>query len=108
MEKWSIDIPPRINVKSELLQKKSAKTPIKIMHLTDIHYDPLYLPGGNADCYEKEICCQRESRLKINGSYVPAGHWGDYHNCDIPWHSIQAAFDDIKARNVSIILSYVN
>lgn len=102
MEKWSIKLPPKKHIETQALQKNNTTdAPIKIMHLTDIHYDPLYLPGSNADCYEKEICCQRESTLKANGSYVPAGHWGDYHTCDVPWHTIQNAFDDIKARNVS-------
>lgn len=108
MEKWSINLPPREYVEAPVLQKNITNAPIKIMHLTDIHYDPLYLPGSNADCYESEICCQRESTLKENGTYVPAGYWGDYHTCDVPWHSIQNAFDDIKARNVSITWCLVN
>lgn len=99
MQKWSIELPLK---DSNEIQKRSVVDGklITVMHLTDIHYDPLYLPGSNADCYEKEICCERESTLKPNGSYVPAGYWGDYHTCDIPWHSVQNAFDDIKARNV--------
>lgn len=97
MQKWSIEIPP----KTFKTPQKRSKNVLNVMHLTDIHYDPLYLPGSNADCYEKEICCERESTLKPNGTFVPAGYWGDYHTCDLPWHSIQSAFDDIKARNVS-------
>lgn len=108
MKMWSINLPQQINSKPNILQNKANANLIKVMHLTDIHYDPLYLPGGNADCYEKEICCQRESTLKENSTHVPAGHWGDYHQCDIPWHTIQSAFDDIKKRNVSIRLIKTN
>lgn len=103
MEKWSVEIPPRAYGEPKGLENGTAgKVPLRILHLTDIHYDPNYLPGSNANCYEKEICCERESTMKPNGSYVPAGYWGDYHNCDIPWHSIENAFNEIRNRNVSI------
>lgn len=98
---WSINIPSKTYTPNQILSNRIEK-PIRVIHLTDIHYDPLYLPGSNADCIDDEICCQRDSILKPNGSYIPAGFWGDYHKCDVPWHSIQSAFDDIKARNVSV------
>lgn len=82
-----------------MFQYNRRQTPFKVVHITDVHYDPNYLPGSHAICSEKAICCQRESTPPPNGTHVPAGYWGDYHICDAPWHSIQNMFDDVKARS---------
>lgn len=37
--------------------KPSGKTPIKVVHFSDIHVDPLYETGANANC-TKPICCR--------------------------------------------------
>lgn len=35
----------------------SGKEPLKIVHYSDIHIDPQYLPGSNTQC-NKPICCR--------------------------------------------------
>lgn len=35
----------------------SGKPPIKVVHYSDIHIDPLYLPGASTQC-NKPICCR--------------------------------------------------
>ena len=35
----------------------SGKKPLKIVHFSDIHIDPQYLPGSNTQC-NKPICCR--------------------------------------------------
>jgi sphingomyelin phosphodiesterase len=35
----------------------SGLTPIKVVHYSDIHIDPLYVPGANSNC-TKPICCR--------------------------------------------------
>lgn len=49
-----------------------------VLHLTDIHVDPLYTPGLTSDCGEP-LCCRPPNDKKAPF----AGKWGDY-NCDSP------------------------
>ena len=37
--------------------KPGCKAPIKIVHYSDIHIDPLYVPGSSTEC-NKPICCR--------------------------------------------------
>lgn len=72
---------------------------MKLLHLSDIHYDPEYLPGSSAKCNEP-LCCQRDSTAKENYSEIVAGYWGDYHVCDMPKHAVDNLFDHIKEAHV--------
>lgn len=56
----------------------------RVLHITDIHYDPKYTPGSNAQCDEPTCCRGDEPNTGVDA----AGYWGDYRNCDAPWHSI--------------------
>ena len=64
----------------------ASAAPLKILHLTDFHYDPLYEPGSNAAC-DLPLCCQKGNGPAPTPA-SEAGFWGDYHVCDIPWHSV--------------------
>ncbi|KAF5270385.1 hypothetical protein FQR65_LT05573 [Abscondita terminalis] len=94
---WNINIPEG---KSKILLKDNIVQVKKILQLTDVHYDPLYKPGSNANCGES-VCCET-----VNG--IPrsiddaAGYWGDYHVCDMPWHSIQNVMEDIRNKHPDI------
>lgn len=37
-----------------------SKKVLKVLHLTDAHYDPEYVVGSNAVC-EAPLCCNRDS-----------------------------------------------
>jgi sphingomyelin phosphodiesterase len=37
--------------------RTSGKPPLKVVHYSDIHIDPLYAPGSSANC-SKPICCR--------------------------------------------------
>lgn len=69
------------------------------MHLTDIHYDPDYLPGSSSQCIEP-LCCERDSTPSPN-STATAGFWGDYNFCDMPQHAVINLFQQIKEQHVS-------
>ncbi|XP_076293529.1 sphingomyelin phosphodiesterase isoform X2 [Lasioglossum baleicum] len=73
--------------------EKEAQEPLKILQLTDFHYDPAYEPRGNAQCKEP-ICC-RKGQNNTNVESL-AGYWGDYNACDTPWHSIVDALTHIN------------
>lgn len=53
---------------------------IKVLHISDIHVDPLYTPGLQTDCGEP-ICCRPPNSPGTPGN--SAGKFGDYA-CDLP------------------------
>lgn len=62
---------------------------IKVLHLADIHWDPEYLEGSNAQCGDP-LCCRASSGEVINATDA-AGYWGDKRDCDIPWRTVEKA-----------------
>ncbi|KAH8332330.1 hypothetical protein KR074_001319 [Drosophila pseudoananassae] len=76
-----------------------ARSPddIQILHLTDIHYDPDYLVGSNANC-DEPMCCRDVLASGADASSA-AGFWGDYRACDAPRPLIVSAFEHIKANH---------
>ncbi|XP_011178147.1 sphingomyelin phosphodiesterase [Zeugodacus cucurbitae] len=79
--------------KSNIPAKSDAD--LKIVQLTDIHYDPEYEPGSLAVCPEP-MCCQLSSASGVIEASKQAGYWGDYRDCDTPLHLIENAFDHIR------------
>lgn len=49
---------------------------LKIIHLTDLHYDEHYMVGGFGQC-PNPVCCRRNDGIPTNPADA-AGHWGDY------------------------------
>lgn len=74
----------------------------KILHITDIHYDPNYEVDGNSKCDEPMCCRIGQNSTNTNGKL--AGYWGDYNWCDLPWHSIENALKHIKMTHQVITL----
>lgn len=73
---------------------------MKIVHLTDIHYDPLYEAGRLSVGCESQPCCQN-IHSKSNNSETAAGYWGDYNACDTPWNAILDLFQQVLKQHVS-------
>ncbi|XP_014209092.1 sphingomyelin phosphodiesterase-like [Copidosoma floridanum] len=65
---------------------------LKVLQISDTHYDPHYLIGGNTDCGEP-LCC-RASNGPPASSATAAGKWGNY-KCDSPKWLIQNTFQHI-------------
>jgi sphingomyelin phosphodiesterase len=84
--KWTVDLPPKRKTVKTHHPSHSEASPLKVLHLTDFHYDPLYEPGSNAAC-NVPLCCQKSNGPPSKATNA-AGYWGDYHVCDTPWHSI--------------------
>uniref|UniRef100_A0A1L8EJC3 Sphingomyelin phosphodiesterase n=1 Tax=Haematobia irritans TaxID=7368 RepID=A0A1L8EJC3_HAEIR len=93
---WTLDvdnsIPAATAPKTDIPAKGSND--LKILHLTDIHHDPLYEPGALAEC-DEPMCCQRHKDV-AQGTSKAAGFWGDYRDCDLPWQTVDNAFTHIK------------
>ncbi|KND93980.1 Sphingomyelin phosphodiesterase [Tolypocladium ophioglossoides CBS 100239] len=78
---WNVPFPSPKPSRSR--PKPSGKDPIKIVHYSDIHIDPLYVPGSSTEC-KKPICCRPYTDAdKPGNSKSPAGPNGD-HKCDAP------------------------
>ncbi|XP_059484529.1 sphingomyelin phosphodiesterase-like isoform X2 [Neocloeon triangulifer] len=86
---WSLDF-EFTGPKPELLEEhpipEDAPT-LKVLHLTDVHVDPHYTPGSNAEC-DEPMCC-RKDQGEVKDPKDAAGFWGDYRNCDTPMHAFK-------------------
>lgn len=99
---WTIDV----NDDSPIIfDIDSRGKKLKILQITDIHYDPLYQPSGNADC-DEPTCCRRGQSTNGKINEKSAGFWGDYNNCDLPWHSIVDALEHIKTQHLTFDFIY--
>ena len=82
---------------------------LKVLQFTDIHIDPNYTPGGNAEC-DDHNCCRFDQGEPANES-AAAGYWGDYRDCDTPYHAFedmlnQAATNDVHSKQYFSTLNY--
>ncbi|XP_071451895.1 sphingomyelin phosphodiesterase-like [Hetaerina americana] len=71
---------------------------VKIVQITDIHYDRNYEVGGNAACDEPSCC-----RLGQGHPTAPedqAGYWGDYRSCDLPWPAVESLFEHVTTNQM--------
>ncbi|KAJ8966530.1 hypothetical protein NQ317_007176 [Molorchus minor] len=98
-DKWVIPLPPALNASKAIARETDQTTSIKVLHLTDIHYDPQYQPDSNAEC-DEPLCCQNGTASDPKNA---AGYWGDYHVCDMPQHSVENLLAHIKEHHVKDI-----
>nr|XP_019543354.2 sphingomyelin phosphodiesterase-like [Aedes albopictus] len=104
---------PKVNISSSqnvLKTSKGAsipsnKEPLTIIHLTDIHYDPEYVVGINADC-AAGACCRHVPDLEPADSANAAGFWGEYRDCDSPWHAVVDVMEQIRTQHPKIDAVY--
>ncbi|XP_072028383.1 sphingomyelin phosphodiesterase-like [Amphiura filiformis] len=83
---------------------KSGSPVVKIVQLSDIHYDRMYLEGSNAECGEP-ICCRSNDGQPAPG--VPgAGKWGDHRGCDAPLRLIENLLQHL-AKNQEFHIIYL-
>lgn len=89
---WSVNIPPKTMKKKK--RQAELKKRLKVLHITDIHFDPKYSIGSSANC-EKYLCCQNDDEVPSTIE-DQAGFWGDYRFCDVPRHLLLDTFDYIE------------
>lgn len=103
---WNITLPtiPKPPLKSVPLPNDNVSK-LKILHLTDTHFDPYYLVGSNADCPEP-MCCRDSGGLR-NLSFTAAGKWGSF-KCDVPKRMLEHLLDFIsQTHNVSATMIHL-
>ncbi|XP_046396231.1 sphingomyelin phosphodiesterase-like isoform X2 [Ischnura elegans] len=112
---WSVTLPPppraarsyrgRGKIRSRKMVASSSQArndvvaagPYKVIHLTDIHWDPQYVEGSVSNCPDP-LCCRAESTTDQTPVLL-AGHWGDYGSCDIPWRTVESALEHASKVN---------
>lgn len=87
----------------KILNVEPSSKDIRILQLTDIHYDPLYVVGSLAACNEP-LCC-RKGVGTIDDESLQAGFWSDYRDCDTPKVFIEDTYDQIT--NIHKDIDYV-
>lgn len=71
---------------------------LKILHVSDLHYDPRYLIGSESDCAEP-LCCRffgQHDDGTNNPVKAPAGKWGTVANCDSPLWTLEHFFKHLN------------
>jgi sphingomyelin phosphodiesterase len=93
---WKIEIPTKSDNQSNknlMTSKVNEQKDYRIIQLTDIHFDDIYLKDTEAECGEP-LCC-RDSNNNIKRQ---SGYWGTYP-CDLPNSTLHNALSEI-ANNV--------
>lgn len=91
---WNISLPPFPKPPLQTIPMTREDVPkLKVLHLTDTHYDPFYLVDSNADCPEP-MCCRHSSGI-VNASFNAAGKWGAF-KCDLPKRTLEHVLDFIS------------
>ena len=70
---------------------------LKVLQISDVHWDPEYVEGSNAVCGEP-LCCRPSSGNLSDPSHA-AGYWGDYRTCDIPMRTIEKALGHMSRQH---------
>ncbi|KAI0715128.1 Metallo-dependent phosphatase-like protein [Earliella scabrosa] len=75
--------------------KKASGRRLKVLHISDLHIDPRYANGFEANCSSTPCC--RENKVNThspNQTLFPAPHFGAYR-CDTPFSLVTAALESI-------------
>jgi sphingomyelin phosphodiesterase len=74
---------------------------LKVLHISDLHWDPSYYAGARTDCGEPD-CCRLVQGLAENAS-TTCGYWGD-HAGDAPTVLVDSMLVRAKALDPDLIL----
>ena len=66
---------------------------LKIVHISDLHVDPQYLPGAEAIC-DKPLCCRADSTTPGQPVKLPASEFGS-SRCDTPPRLLRSMLAEI-------------
>ncbi|RZF49097.1 hypothetical protein LSTR_LSTR008383 [Laodelphax striatellus] len=70
---------------------------MQVVQITDLHYDPEYMVGGQSGC-DEPLCCRQYQGVAAKPDQA-AGKWGDYRYCDIPWYVVENAITTIASQH---------
>ncbi|CAL4147603.1 unnamed protein product, partial [Meganyctiphanes norvegica] len=100
-EDWQITLPdvPKPPV-TPPVQPDVSNPRIKVLQISDIHFDPYYEEGSNSKCFEP-LCCRTTSGTLKNSTHA-AGRWGNYGRCDIPQRTLENMLQHIAQTHPDI------
>ncbi|XP_071516089.1 sphingomyelin phosphodiesterase-like isoform X6 [Panulirus ornatus] len=91
---WRVAFPPVPKPPISIPEAPPEGMPtLKVLHLSDTHFDPEYREGSNADC-DEPLCCRATSG-PVRSPDKRAGFWGDYRKCDTPQRTIDSMLENI-------------
>jgi len=85
---WEVPLPPIPKPGAVVALPAPNVAPLKVLHLSDTHFDPYYHEGSHAACSEP-LCCRLTDGIP-NSPSDGAGRWGDYRKCDTPRKTIES------------------
>ncbi|KAG1683692.1 Sphingomyelin phosphodiesterase [Nymphon striatum] len=94
---WEIHIPEKpsgVNQVQTTSPTDGKSAVLRVLHLSDTHFDPYYVEGSNAECGEP-LCCREGNRDTVPLA-KQAGRWGDYRGCDTPRRTLESMLDFIN------------
>lgn len=96
LDDWNVTLPdvPQPKPVPPAPPKAGAPT-LRVLHLSDTHYDKHYKPGSNANCGEP-LCCREFNGVPANQS-DGAGQFGDYRYCDTPLWTLENLLQKLSA-----------
>ncbi|KAI0106474.1 Metallo-dependent phosphatase-like protein [Nemania sp. FL0031] len=74
--------------------RSSGLSPLRVVHYSDIHIDPWYTEGADANC-TKFICCRHYADGPAPGDAVQPARPNGEHTCDSPLSLEQSMYDAI-------------
>lgn len=109
---WKLNIATKSKALSQKVVKPKSIPPhsesekLKILHLTDIHYDPNYKQGALAQCNEPMCCIVYPENSQDVPQDQLAGRWSDYRDCDTPWEMYVDSLKQITEKHKDIDIVY--
>ncbi|GFO01813.1 sphingomyelin phosphodiesterase [Plakobranchus ocellatus] len=96
LDNWNVTFPnvPQPAPVPPIPPKPGSPT-LRVLHLSDTHYDAHYKAGSNANCGEP-LCCRQDDGVPANTS-DGAGKFGDYRNCDTPLWTLENMLQKLSA-----------
>ncbi|VDO76976.1 unnamed protein product [Onchocerca flexuosa] len=61
---WDIMLPPKRPDQEYPTYPALRQDNLRVLHITDLHLDPEYAPGSEANC-SSELCCHRQPELNV-------------------------------------------
>ncbi|XP_022913387.1 sphingomyelin phosphodiesterase-like [Onthophagus taurus] len=103
LHEWDIKLPDKPKPQLQLAELPLKDSPtFKVLHLTDVHYDPNYVQGSPANC-DEPMCCHVYSTVEDDERVIePAGKWGSYSKCDMPKIFIESMLKHIAEQHPDI------
>jgi len=103
-----------VEYKSQKSVFKEKPVPLKVLHLADLHIDPLYKAGSTAECDNHILCCQEQYGYPDPNKPLPAGarnpgagQFGDNRTCDAPMEMLELALSHVQKTHPDIDVVYM-